>query len=96
MNKPLRKPRPTAVRQKVGDLKVFGDGDTFKLIGRASSKSGGWQTSTKAMQIDGVGCVVQVTTQQGANVSEALTFVPNVKLEPIDRDKDSGWRLVKI
>ena len=37
--------------------------------------------STKAMEIVGVGCVVQVTTQQGDNISEALTFVPNTKIE---------------
>jgi hypothetical protein len=33
------------------------------------------------MEIVGVGCVVQVTTQQGDNVSEAVTFVPGVKIE---------------
>jgi hypothetical protein len=32
------------------------------------------------MYIPGVGCVVQVTTQQGDNVSEALTFVPGVRI----------------
>jgi len=37
--------------------------------------------NTKAMQIDGVGCVVQVTTQQGDNIAEALTFVPGCKIE---------------
>jgi hypothetical protein len=48
--------------------------------------------STKAMQIDGVGCVVQVTTQQGDNVSEAVTFVPNVK---IVSDENGGRKLVQ-
>jgi hypothetical protein len=37
--------------------------------------------STKAMEIKGVGCVVQVTTQQGDNVSEAITFVPLCKIK---------------
>lgn len=37
--------------------------------------------SSKAMEIEGVGCVVQVTTQQGDNVAEAVTFVPNCKIE---------------
>ena len=62
------------------DLVVFGSGDLFKLISKASSKGEGWMKSTKAMQIDGVGVVVQVTTQQGDNVAEALTFVPCVKI----------------
>lgn len=67
-------------KKNVKDIVFWGDGDTFKLISKASSKAEGWLKSTKAMQIDGVGCVVQVTTQQGNNVAEAVTFVPNVKI----------------
>lgn len=80
----------------ISDLKVFGNGDTFKLICKASSTSQGWMKSTKAMQIDGVGCVVQVTTQQGNNIAEAITFVPGVKIELIDGDKANGRRLVAM
>jgi len=36
--------------------------------------------STKAMEIPGVGCLVQVTTQQGDNVAEAITMVHGVKI----------------
>lgn len=67
-------------KSNVSDLVVYGEGDTFKLICKASSKVEGWMKSTKAMQIDGVGCVVQVTTQQGNQIAEALTFVPGVKI----------------
>ena len=84
MGKTLHNSTASGAKQNVADLILFGDGDTFKLICKASSKAEGWMKSTKAMQIDGVGCVVQVTTQQGDNVSEALTFVPNVKIELID------------
>jgi hypothetical protein len=80
----------------INDLKVFGNGDTFQLICKASSTAQGWMKSTKAMQIDGVGCVVQVTTQQGDNVAEAITFVPGVKIELIDGDKANGRKLVAI
>lgn len=80
----------------ISDLKVFGNGDTFQLICKASSPAQGWMKSTKAMQIDGVGCVVQVTTQQGDNVAEAITFVPGVKIELIDCDKANGRKLVAI
>ena len=86
----------SGARQNVGDLTVYGDGDTFKLICKASSQSEGWMKSTKAMQIDGVGCVVQVTTQQGNNIAEALTFVPGVRIELIDGDKANGRKLVAI
>lgn len=51
-------------KNKINDIEVFGDGDTFKLICKASSKSQGWMKFTKAMEISGVGCVVQVSTQQ--------------------------------
>ena len=33
------------------------------------------------MQIDNVGCVIQVTTQQGSNIAEALTFAPNCRIK---------------
>ena len=65
-------------KANITDLKVFGDGDLFKLICKASSKSQRWMKSTKAMEIKDIGCVIQVTTQQGDNVAEALTFVPDV------------------
>lgn len=70
----------------VPDVQVFGNGDTFQLICKASSAAEGWMKSTKAMQIDGVGCVIQVTTQQRNDdgtysVAEALTFVPGVSIQ---------------
>jgi len=63
-------------KEQVSDLEVFGNGDTFLLICKASSKEEKWMKSTKAMPVLGVGCVVQVTTQQGDSIAEALTFVP--------------------
>ena len=96
MSKTLHNSTVSGARQNVKDIQVFGDGDTFKLICKASSKAEGWMKSTKAMQINGVGCVVQVTTQQGDNVSEALTFVPGVKIELIDGDKENGRKLVAL
>jgi len=68
----------SGAQQNVRDIKVFGNGDLFKLISKASSEAEGWMKSTKAMEIKGVGCIVQVTTQQGDSVAEALTFVPGV------------------
>lgn len=70
-------------KKNVKDIQFFGDGDTFKLICKASSEAEGWMKSTKAMDIAGVGCVVQVTTQQRNidgthSIAEAVTFVPNV------------------
>lgn len=71
--------------QVISDIEVFGDGDLFQLICKASSKSQGWMKSTKAMQIHNSGCVMQVTTQlknpDGSySVAEALTYVPGAKI----------------
>ena len=71
-------------KKNVSDVVVFGDGDMFQLLCKASSEKQGWMKSTKAMQTP-AGCVVQVTTQQ-RNVdgtyalAEALTFVPGVEI----------------
>jgi regulator of replication initiation timing len=68
-------------KDNVKDIIFWGDGNTFKLISKASSKGEGWMKSTKALEISEIGCVIQVTTQQGNNVAEALTFVPGVMIE---------------
>jgi hypothetical protein len=83
--------------KNVKDIVFWGNGDTFKLISKASSVAEGWMKSTKAMEIIGVGCVVQVTTQQGDNIAEALTFVPGVKVEEIyEGDVLVGRKLVQL
>lgn len=64
MEKTLDNTTADQAKDQVSDLKIWGNGDTFKLICKASSKAEGWMKSTKAMEIPGVGCVVQVTTQQ--------------------------------
>lgn len=71
----------------VKDIVFWGNGDTFRLISKASSQKEGWMKSSKAMEIPGVGCVVQVTTQQGSNVAEAVTFVPGVVIEETTGEK---------
>jgi hypothetical protein len=78
--------------KNVKDIQFWGDGDTFKLISKASSESEGWMKSTKAMQC-GTSVVVQVTTQQrnpdgSYSLAEALTTVSNAviveKFEVVD------------
>lgn len=81
----------SGARVNVKDIKVFGNGDMFQLLCKASSQKEGWMKSTKAMEILGVGCVVQVTTQQGDNVAEALTFVPGACI--VDDPETDGRKL---
>lgn len=80
-SKTLHNSNASGASVNVKDIIFWGDGDTFKLISKASSKNEGWMKSTKAMEIKHVGCVIQVTTQQGENVSEALTFVPSAVIQ---------------
>jgi hypothetical protein len=85
-NKTLINTDANGASKNVKDIIFWGNGDTFKLISKASSISEGWMKSSKAMEIENIGCVVQVTTQQGNNIAEALTFVPNVKIEEIKNE----------
>lgn len=85
MKKTLGNTDTNGAKKNVKDIQFWGNGDTFKLISKASSQEEGWMKSTKAMYIQNCGCVVQVTTQQGLEVAEALTFVPNCKIhEEVD------------
>ena len=77
-------------RRNVPDIELWGATD-FKLISKASSLREKWMKSTKAMEIPGAGCVIQVTTQQGHNIAEALTFVPSVGIQEF---KDSTGLVV--
>lgn len=72
-------------KANISDLKVYGDGDTFALLCKASSQSQGWMKSTKVCNVNN-GCIVQVTTQQqnpdgSYSVAEALTYVPGMNLD---------------
>jgi hypothetical protein len=97
MKKSLGNTDSNGAKKNVKDIVFWGNGDTFKLISKASSKEEGWMKSTKAMEIKDVGCVVQVTTQQGEQIAEALTFVPNVMIKEIfDGEKVVGRKLVFI
>ena len=81
----------TEAKVNIRDLEVFGDGDTWVLLCKASSEEQGWMKSTKVMNVPS-GCVIQVTTQQRMNginiqteytyaIAEALTFVPGVQID---------------
>lgn len=82
MSKTLENTKASAAKKNVKDIQFYGDGDTFKCISKAWSKSEGWMKSTKAMNV-GCGIVVQVSTQQGDNVAEAVCYVPGQKVVAI-------------
>ena len=92
MEKTLSNTTASQAKDNVKDIVFWGNGDTFKLISKASSQNEGWMKSTKAMEIPGLGCIVQVTTQQknadlSYAVAEAVTFVPYCRVnEVIDQE----------
>lgn len=68
------------LKRKVSDVETYGNPDTWQLICKASSKSQDWMKSTKAMSLPH-GVLIQVSTQQGGNVAEALAFIPGANIE---------------
>lgn len=87
----------SGAKQNVPDIKVVGNGDSFKLLCKASSQQEGWMKSTKAMQTH-QGCIVQVTTQQrnpdgSYAIAEALTYVPGVAIAD---DVNGGRTLIPM
>ena len=63
-----------------GAVVIHGNPDAWVCVCKASSEEEGWMKSTKVMQMR-QGCLVQVSTQQGDQVAEALTFVPGATLD---------------
>ncbi len=90
MDKSLTVTSPDDFEEKIPDVEVFGIPCLFQLMSKASSKAQGWMKSTKVCPVPN-GCLVQVTTQQGDHVADALTFVPGVTVE-----KDGAGRLVFV
>ncbi len=67
-----------------GPVETVGRPDNFQLLFKAVGPT--WARSTKAMQVRGGGCVVQVSTKfltpRGDwNVAEAISYVPNAIIE---------------
>ena len=81
MEKTLGNTDINGARKNVKDIVVFGNGDSFQLICKASSENEGWMKSTKAYDT-GRDVIMQVTTQQrntdgSYSIAEALCLVPN-------------------
>lgn len=85
MEKTLDITEVKGAKANISDIKVYGDGDTFALLCKASSQEQGWMKSTKVCNVYG-GCIVQVSTQQrnpdgSYAVAEALTYVPGMQMD---------------
>lgn len=87
MEKTLDNSTASHAKENVKDIIFWGDGDTWKLISKAFSKNEGWMKSTKAMEVPGYGCAIQVSTQQGDNIAEAVTFIPYTRIVEITNEE---------
>jgi len=102
MSKSLQNTCANGATKNVKDIQFWGDGDTFKLISKASSQEEGWMKSTKCLDY-GTGVVLQVTTQQrnpdgSYSLAEAVTNVPGVTIveNTLDDGTCNSRRLVPI
>ena len=93
IEKTLHNSDQSGTKTNVSDLVMFGNTDMFQLLCKASSKKEGWMKSTKALHIDNVGCLVQVSTQQrnpngSYALAEALSFIPNTYIKNTETDQE--------
>ena len=66
---------------KASGVESIGSLGTWKVVQKAWNRKEGWMRSTKALEIPGAGCLIQVTTREGKQIAETACFVPDVKLE---------------
>lgn len=92
--KSLHNTDANGARKNVPDLVTFGNADAFALICKASSAHEGWMKSTKAYDVEGLGVIVQVTTQQKNqdntySLAEACCFVPGATVS-VEKNPSTG------
>lgn len=71
---PADRPAQAAQQLVRGDERAWQELQVFDHMGRSISV-------TSAMEIQGIGCVLRVSTADNGSVHEALTFVPNVRIQ---------------
>jgi hypothetical protein len=93
--KSLHNTTANGATKNVKDIQFWGNGDAFKLICKASSEAEGWISSTKAYEIPGVGCVVQVSTQQRCISQKRLLSPEELKEKYPDQNTspDYEWKV---
>ena len=66
--------------QPIGEIEQQINPELFRVLSRVASATEGWTQTTKAMEIPGVGCVLQVTIRFGDTVTNTLTLVPGERI----------------
>lgn len=83
--------------ETTSDIIVIGNPDNLQLLCKAGSKRQGWMKSSKAMEVEGVGCLVQFTSERQSkdglwSIAETSSFFPNTTIVP---DVNNGRKLEK-
>ena len=76
-----------------GNIGSFGNPNAWTLLNKAWNKREKWMKSTKVLNIPMLGCLVQVSTQQGDNIAEAVTFVPGAYIAVVKGSEDAPMLL---
>lgn len=87
-----------AVAKDGGKPTIVGDPDKWQLLSKFVSSDGSLVTSTKAMAIEGLGCVVSEYRKEAGCVSTTSVFVPGARVvhDPtIVTGGRTGLRLIK-
>jgi len=87
MSKSLNVTSMETLEKSVTDVQTFGNPGAWKLICKAWSEEQGWMRSTKAMEIPGVGCLVQVSTSQENSEITGYGGEPDIPEDEIDQDE---------
>ncbi len=85
--------------RNVKDLKKAGRPGYWTVLAKATSEAEGWTKITKAHEIAGRGCIVEVTVENRAGLADTTFFIPNVRIQPDPEyvpGHDRGNRLVKM
>ena len=89
---PIPEEAVSETEEEYAQRRMDWNGDGFLLIAEDEGEDDNtkgllpseyWNLSTRAMQISGAGCVVKTSTIVNGNVSEALVFIPGVKIHEI-------------
>lgn len=83
----------SAIANSNGVPTIVGNPDDWKLINKFVNGDKTLMRSTKAYEIEGVGVLVQISTDVKGNVAEALQFIPQAKLKQNEGDPKS-WSIV--
>lgn len=85
--------------KKPSKTTIVGNENLFKILSKITYEDEGIIKTTKAMEIEKIGCVVSVCTEKRNKdstlslISEALTFVPSVKIvNDINGGRKLEWR----